>query len=177
MSKIKITKKIVDKTPQLAEVLAEKGFKIGDEVEDSQLEEFVNIANTTELKELTEADFESEPALAEEGFKVGDKVRILKDVEDTEGSEDLEGSEGENSEKGDEEQNSQLSVKEPKQPKAPKAEKQPSKPKEKPRYEVISDFLDKNDNSVIYKIGDEVSEDFEAERIADLIDRGLIEQI
>lgn len=134
MAKVKITKTIVTKTPQLAEVLTEKGFEVGDEVEKDQLDELVNIANTSELKELTEADFEAEPALADSGLKVGDKVRLPKKI--------VEG------EPNDEEQST---------------------------YVAASIFLDKNDRSVTYNAGDVIPNDWEQERIKDLLERGLIE--
>lgn len=134
MAKVKITKTIVTKTPQLAEVLTEKGFEVGDEVEKDQLDELVNIANTSELKELTEADFEAEPALADSGLKVGDKVRLPKKIVEGEPNDD-----------------------------------------EQSVYVVASVFLDKNDRSVTYNAGDVIPNDWEQERIKDLLERGLIE--
>lgn len=82
MAKVKITKKLAE-NPQLAELLTEKNYKVGDEVENSELDELINLSVTTELVELTQADFDAEPGLTSKGLEVGDKVRLAKKVNET----------------------------------------------------------------------------------------------
>jgi len=46
----------------------------------------------------------------------------------------------------------------------------------KTAYKVVREFLDKNDAKILYKVGQEVPADFDAERIKDLLNRKLIQQ-
>lgn len=53
-------------------------------------------------------------------------------------------------------------------------DKQATKAVEKTAYKVVVEFMDKFDNSIRYKVGQEVPADFTEVRIKDLLDRKLI---
>ncbi|WP_313095102.1 hypothetical protein [Empedobacter sp.] len=86
MAKVTITKTLVEKNSQLAELLAERKIEVGSKIEQSELEELYKVLETTELKELTQEHFDAEPALADKGFEVGQVIRVKKkaEVEDLE---------------------------------------------------------------------------------------------
>ncbi|MDM1299924.1 hypothetical protein HXZ94_15620 [Empedobacter falsenii] len=144
MAKVTITKTLVEKNSQLAELLAERKIEVGSKIEQSELDELYKVLEATELKELTQEHFDAEPALADKGLKVGDKVRITKKAE-------LEGESGELSQEG--------------------SENKTAKP-----YKVIARFRDKENDSKIFEIGEEIPAEFEEARIADLLSRKLISE-
>jgi hypothetical protein len=82
MAKISITKTLVEKNPQLAELLAEKDIAVGSKIEQSELDELYKILETTELIELTQEHFDAQPGLAAKGLEVGQIVRLNKKVEE-----------------------------------------------------------------------------------------------
>ena len=58
MAKVTITKTLVEKNSQLAELLAERKIEVGSKIEQSELDELYKILETTELIELTQEDLE-----------------------------------------------------------------------------------------------------------------------
>lgn len=86
MAKVTLTKTLVEKNSQLAELLAERNIEVGSKIEQSELDELYKVLETTELKELTQEHFDAEPALTDKGFEVGQVIRVKKkaEVEDLE---------------------------------------------------------------------------------------------
>ena len=82
MAKVSITKTLVEKNPQLAELLAEKNIVVGSKIEQSELDELYKILETTELIELTQEHFDAQPGLAGKGLEVGQIVRLNKKAEE-----------------------------------------------------------------------------------------------
>ncbi|WP_276679737.1 hypothetical protein [Empedobacter brevis] len=82
MAKVTLTKTLVEKNSQLAELLAERNIEVGSKIEQSELDELYKVLETTELKELTQEHFDAEPGLADKGFEVGQVVRVKKKVEE-----------------------------------------------------------------------------------------------
>ncbi len=58
MAKVTLTKTLVEKNSQLAELLAERNIEVGSKIEQSELDELYKILETTELIELTQEDLE-----------------------------------------------------------------------------------------------------------------------
>ncbi|MGV0854773.1 hypothetical protein ACTS9E_04155 [Empedobacter brevis] len=83
MAKVTITKTLVDKNSQLAELLAERNIEVGSKIEQSELDELYKVLETTELIELTQEDLDKEPGLFSKGFEVG-QVKKKAEVEDLE---------------------------------------------------------------------------------------------
>lgn len=81
MAKVTLTKTLVEKNPQLAELLAERNIEVGSKIEQSELDELYKILETTELKVLTQEHFDAEPGLTDKGFEVGQVIRVKKKVE------------------------------------------------------------------------------------------------
>lgn len=81
MAKVTITKKLVEKNSQLAELLAERKIEVGSKIEQSELDELYKILETTELIELTQEDLDKEPGLVSKGFEVGQVIRVKKKAE------------------------------------------------------------------------------------------------
>lgn len=86
MAKVTLTKTLVEKNSQLAELLAERNIEVGSKIEQSELDELYKILETTELIELTQEDLDKEPGLVSKGFEVGQVIRVKKkaEVEDLE---------------------------------------------------------------------------------------------
>ena len=86
MAKVTLTKTLVDKNSQLAELLAERNIEVGSKIEQSELDELYKVLETTELIELTQEDLDKEPGLVSKGFEVGQVIRVKKkaEVEDLE---------------------------------------------------------------------------------------------
>lgn len=146
MAKVTLTKTLVEKNPQLAELLAERNIEVGSKIEQSELDELYKILETTELKVLTQEHFDAEPALADKGFEVGQVIRVKKKAE----VQDLDTSKaGESSQNLDETAKS---------------------------YIVEADFMDMFDVSIRYKKGDKVPNDFTEDRIQNLLERKLISE-
>ncbi|MGV0828296.1 hypothetical protein ACTS9C_05280 [Empedobacter brevis] len=138
MAKVTLTKKLVEGNSQLAELLAERKIEVGSKIEQSELDDLYKVLETTELKELTQEHFDTEPGLADKGFEVGQVVRVKKKVE---------------------EQNQNLNQ------------------GLKLFYKVISRFRDKENEKKIYEVGELVPENFEEERIIDLLSLKLITEV
>ena len=150
MAKVTITKTLVEKNSQLAELLAERNIEVGSKIEQSELDELYKILETTELKVLTQEHFDAEPALADKGFEVGQVIRVKKKAE----VQDLDASkEGESSQNLDE--NLDETAK---------------------SYKVISRFRDQNNESKIYEVNEVIPADFEESRITSLLERKLISE-
>ncbi|WP_313386905.1 hypothetical protein [Chishuiella sp.] len=148
MSKVTITKKLVEENSQLAQLLAEKNIAVGSKIEQSELDDLYKILETTELYELTQEDFDKEPGLTEKGFEVGQVIRVKKKEQAGEvNTSNVE----ENPQKG-------IDI-----------------PLLKPSYVVISRFVDKHNKSKIFETGETVPADFDEDRITDLLERKLIE--
>ncbi|MEG0929897.1 hypothetical protein [Algoriella sp.] len=81
MAKVTITKTLVEKNSQLAELLAERKIEVGSKIEQSELDELYKVLETTELIELTQEDLDKEPGLVSKGFEVGQVIRVKKKVE------------------------------------------------------------------------------------------------
>ncbi|WP_313636243.1 hypothetical protein [Empedobacter sp.] len=81
MAKVTLTKTLVEKNSQLAELLAERNIEIGSKIEQSELDELYKVLETTELIELTQEDLDKEPGLASKGFEVGQVIRVKKKAE------------------------------------------------------------------------------------------------
>lgn len=150
MAKVTITKTLVEKNSQLAELLAERKIEVGSKIEQSELDELYKVLETTELIELTQEDLDKEPGLVSKGFKVGQVIRVKKKVE----NQDLDTS---NSGESSQELNEELD-------------------KITKSYKVISRFRDKDNEKKIYELGEEISAEFEESRIADLLSRKLISE-
>lgn len=150
MAKVTLTKTLVDKNSQLAELLAERNIEVGSKIEQSELDELYKVLETTELIELTQEDLDKEPGLVSKGFEVGQVIRVKKKVE----VQDLDTSKaGETSQNLDENLD------------------------EKPKsYKVISRFRDQNNESKIYEVNEVIPVDFEESRIASLLERKLISE-
>lgn len=150
MAKVTITKTLVEKNSQLAELLAERNIEVGSKIEQSELDELYKVLETTELIELTQEDLNKEPGLVSKGFEVGQVIRVKKKAE----VEDLDTSKaGETSQNLDENLD------------------------EKPKsYKVISRFRDQNNESKIYEVNEVIPADFEESRIASLLERKLISE-
>jgi len=86
MAKVTLTKTLVEKNSQLAELLTERNIEVGSKIEQSELDELYKILETTELIELTQEDLDKEPGLVSKGFEVGQVIRVKKkaEVEDLE---------------------------------------------------------------------------------------------
>ncbi|MDM1547383.1 hypothetical protein HX096_05850 [Empedobacter falsenii] len=150
MAKVTITKTLVEKNSQLAELLAERKIEVGSKIEQSELDELYKVLETTELIELTQEDLDKEPGLVSKGFEVGQVIRVKKKVE----NQDLDTSKGsENSQNLDENIDEQTKS-----------------------YKVISRFRDKENDSKIFEIEEEIPADFDESRIADLLERKLISE-
>lgn len=150
MAKVTITKTLVEKNSQLAELLAERNIEIGSKIEQSELDELYKVLETTELIELTQEDLDKEPGLVSKGFKVGQVIRVKKKAEV---QESLASKEGESFQELNEELD-----------------------KITKSYKVISRFRDKDNEKKIYELGEEISAEFEESRIADLLSRKLISE-
>lgn len=150
MAKVTITKTLVEKNSQLAELLAERKIEVGSKIEQSELDELYKVLETTELIELTQEDFEAEPALADKDLKVGQVIRVKKKVE-------VQDSNALNSGESSQELNEELD-------------------KITKSYKVISRFRDKELDSIIYEVNDIIPIYFEESRIADLLSRKLISE-
>ena len=150
MAKVSITKKIVEGNSQLAQLLAERNIKVGSKIESSELEELKVLAETTELVELTQEHFDNEPSLVDQGFKLGDKVRVAKvSIENDEfNNSSVQESDKNNTESSESFKN----------------------------YVVKQTFKDKDNFSIIYKVGEAVPSDFDSSRIGDLLSRNLIQE-
>lgn len=150
MAKVTLTKTLVEKNSQLAELLAERNIEVGSKIEQSELDELYKVLETTELIELTQEDLDKEPGLVSKGFEVGQVIRVKKKVE----VQDLDTSKaGETSQNLDENLD------------------------EKPKsYKVISRFRDQNNESKIYEVNEVIPVDFEESRIASLLERKLISE-
>lgn len=151
MAKVTITKKLVEKKPQLAELLAERNIEVGSKIEQSELDELYKVLETTELIELTQEDLDKEPGLVSKGFEVGQVIRVKKKVE----VQDLDTSKA-----GESSQNLDENLDE-----TPKS------------YKVISRFRDQNNESKIYEVNEVVPADFEESRITSLLERKLISEV
>ncbi|MGV0964903.1 hypothetical protein [Empedobacter falsenii] len=150
MAKVTITKTLVEKNSQLAELLAERKIEVGSKIEQSELDELYKVLEATELIELTQEDLDKEPGLVSKGFEVGQVIRVKKKVE----NQDLDTSKGtENSQNLDENIDEQTKS-----------------------YKVIARFRDKENDSKIFEIGEEIPTDFDESRIADLLSRKLISE-
>lgn len=150
MAKVTITKTLVKENSQLAELLAERKIEVGSKIEQSELDELYKILETTELKELTQEHFDAEPGLADKGFEVGQVIRVKKKAEV---QESLASKEGESFQNLDE--NLDETAK---------------------SYKAIARFRDKENDSKIFEIGEEIPADFEESRITSLLERKLISE-
>ena len=79
MAKVTLTKTLVEKNPQLAELLTERNIEVGAKIEQSELDELYKVLETTELKELTQEHFDAEPGLANKGFEAGESSQNLNE--------------------------------------------------------------------------------------------------
>ncbi len=150
MAKVTLTKTLVEKNSQLAELLAERKIEVGSKIEQSELDELYKVLETTELIELTQEDLDKEPGLADKGFEVGQVIRVKKKAE----VEDLDTSKaGESSQNLDE--NLDETAK---------------------SYKVISRFRDQNNEAKIYEVNEVIPADFEESRITSLLERKLISE-
>lgn len=150
MAKVTITKTLVEKNSQLAELLAERKIEVGSKIEQSELDELYKVLETTELIELTQEDLDKEPGLVSKGFEVGQVIRVKKKVE----NQDLDTSKGgENSQNLDENLDEQTKS-----------------------YKAIARFRDKDNERKIYEVGENIPTEFEESRIADLLSRKLISE-
>lgn len=150
MDKVTITKTLVDKNSQLAELLAERNIEIGSKIEQSELDELYKVLETTELIELTQEDFDKEPGLTSKGFEVGQVIRVKKKVE----VQDLDTSKTEESSQNLDENLDETAK----------------------SYKVISRFRDKDNDKKIYEVNEVIPVDFEESRIASLLERKLISE-
>ncbi|MDH1602361.1 hypothetical protein [Empedobacter sp. GD03739] len=150
MAKVTITKTLVEKNSQLAELLAERKIEVGSKIEQSELDELYKVLETTELIELTQEDLDKEPGLVSKGFKVGQVIRVKKKAEV---QESLASKEGESFQNLDE--NLDETAK---------------------SYKVISRFRDQNNESKIYEVNEVIPVDFEESRITSLLERKLISE-
>jgi len=150
MAKVTLTKTLVEKNSQLAELLAERNIEVGSKIEQSELEELYKVLETTELIELTQEDLDKEPGLVSKGFEVGQVIRVKKKVE-------VQDSNALNSGESSQELNEELD-------------------KITKSYKVISRFRDKELDSIIYEVNDIIPIYFEESRIADLLSRKLISE-
>lgn len=150
MAKVTITKTLVKKNAQLAELLAERNIEVGSKIEQSELDELNKVLETTELIELTQEDLDKEPGLISKGFEVGQVIRVKKKVE----VQDLD-----TSKTGESSQNLDENLDE-----TPKS------------YKVISRFRDQNNESKIYETGEVIPVDFDESRITSLLERKLISE-
>lgn len=146
MAKVTITKTLVEKKPQLAELLAERNIEVGSKIEQSELDELYKVLETTELIELTQEDLDKEPGLVSKGFEVGQVIRVKKKVEIQE---------SDASKAGESSKNLDQTAK---------------------SYKVISRFRDQNNEAKIYEVGEEVPADFDESRIASLLECKLISE-
>lgn len=150
MAKVTITKTLVEKKSQLAELLAERNIEVGSKIEQSELDELYKVLETTELIELTQEDFDKEPGLTSKGFEVGQVIRVKKKVE----VQDLDTSKTEESSQNLDENLDETAK----------------------SYIVEADFMDMFDVSIRYKKGDKVPNDFTEDRIQNLLERKLISE-
>lgn len=150
MAKVTLTKTLVEKNPQLAELLTERNIEVGAKIEQSELDELYKVLETTELKELTQEHFDAEPGLANKGFEVGQVIRVKKKAEVQE---------SEASKAGESSQNLNENLDE-----TPKS------------YKVISRFRDKDNDKKIYEVNEVIPADFEESRISSLLERKLISE-
>lgn len=150
MAKVTITKTLVEKNSQLAELLAERKIEVGSKIEQSELDELYKVLETTELIELTQEDLDKEPGLVSKGFKVGQVIRVKKKVE-VQDSNALNS--GESSQDSDEGLDNTVKS-----------------------YKVIARFRDKDNERKIYEVGEEIPAEFKEARIADLLERKLISE-
>jgi len=150
MAKVTLTKTLVEKNSQLAELLAERNIEVGSKIEQSELDELYKILETTELIELTQEDLDKEPGLVSKGFEVGQVIRVKKKAEV---QESLASKEGESFQNLDE--NLDETAK---------------------SYKVISRFRDQNNESKIYEVNEVIPVDFEESRITSLLERKLISE-